>query len=309
MKGGHPLKAVGPASLLSFLERQPAVIVLSGSVAALLGIGIADFFTPAQLSLAVFSVLPLFVATLRFGRRAGLPLATLSASSWFASEVLHRSARGLPSLFVWDLATRLIFFWVIAELAAQLRETLERARHEGRTDPLTGLLNRRAFFERAERALLRSREMAEPLAVAYVDVDDFKTVNDTLGHEAGDRLLRAMGHALRSHAREGDLVARLGGDEFAVLLPSTGLEEARAVGCKLAGVIAETLESTRISAGASIGVSIASDSTPDVDALLRAADAAMFHAKLARKGTVTSVRPQDGGGASPEQDRRRHSDR
>ena len=81
------------------------------------------------------------------------------------------------------------------------------------------------------------------------------------------------------------------------------------MGCKLAGVIAETLESTRISAGASIGVSIASDSTPDVDALLRAADAAMFHAKLARKGTVTSVRPQDGGGASPEQDRRRHSDR
>ena len=293
------MKAVGPASLLSFLERQPAVLVLSGSAAALLGIGIGDFFTPAQLSLAVFSVLPLFVATLRFGRQAGLPLATLSASSWFASEVLHRSARGLPSLFVWDLATRLIFFWVIAELAAQLRETLERARHEGRTDPLTGLLNRRAFFERAERALVRSREMAEPLAVAYVDVDDFKTVNDTLGHEAGDELLRALGHALRSHAREGDLVARLGGDEFAVLLPSTGLEEARAVGCKLEEVIAETLEPTRISAGASFGVSIASDSTPDVDALLRAADAAMFRAKLARKGALPAVRPQDGGASPP----------
>jgi diguanylate cyclase (GGDEF)-like protein len=303
------LRAVGTASLLSFLERQPAGLVLSGCVAALLAVGIADFFTPSQLSLAVFSVLPLFVATLRFGRRAGLPLATLSASSWFASEVLHRSARSLPSLFVWDLATRLVFFWVIAELAAQLREALERARHEGRTDPLTGLLNRRAFFEGAERSLRRSRETGEPLAVAYVDVDDFKTVNDTLGHEVGDGLLRGLAHALRGHARNGDLVARLGGDEFAVLLPSTGLEEARAVACKLAAVIAETLESTRLSAGASVGVSIACESTPDVDALLRAADAAMFHAKLARKGGPAASGSQRGGDDSVAPPRRRRSDR
>ncbi|MFI5182362.1 MAG: diguanylate cyclase domain-containing protein [Thermoanaerobaculia bacterium] len=301
--------AVRPTSLLSYLERWPAGLVLSGSLVALLVIGFADFLTPAQVSLAVFNVVPVFVATMRFGRRAGLPLATMSALSWFESEVFHRAARGLPTLLVWDLASRLIFFGVIAELACQLREALELARHEGRTDSLTGLLNRRAFFEQAESALHRSWERFEHLAVAYVDIDDFKTVNDTLGHETGDSLLRALGHALRSSARSGDLVARLGGDEFAVLLPSTGLAETRAVACKLETLIAETLASTGISAGASIGISVLSDEIPNVDALLHAADAAMFHAKRVRKrGNEATVSPQSGGSGDGHPHRRRRAD-
>jgi diguanylate cyclase (GGDEF)-like protein len=202
----------------------------------------------------------------------------------------------------------MLFFWVIAELAHQLRNALELARHEGRTDPLTGLLNRRAFFELAEAALRRSRESTDPLAVAYVDVDDFKSVNDALGHETGDSLLRALGHALRGSARAGDVVARLGGDEFAVLLPSTGLEEARAVGRKIEALIAETLATTGISAGASIGVSVSSEGTPDVDALLHAADSAMFHAKRERRANGDSGGPRaadPGAGRAP---RRRRSD-
>ena len=284
-------ETAGPTGLFSFLESLSVGLVLSGSLAALLLIGVADVLAPGQVSLAVFNVIPLFVATMRIGRRAGLPLATIAALSWFSSEVVHREARGLSTLFGWDLASRLLFFWVIAELAHQLRNALELARHEGRTDPLTGLLNRRAFFELAEAALRRSRESSDPLAVAYVDIDDFKTVNDTLGHETGDTFLRALGHALRSSARSGDVVARLGGDEFAVLLPSTGLVEARAVGCKLETLIAETLASTEISAGASIGVSVASDGMPNVDALLHAADSAMFHAKRERKENGASDHP------------------
>ncbi len=302
-------KAGVPAKLLSFLERQPASLVFSGSLAALLAIGIADFLTPGQVSLAVFDVVPLLVAILRLGRRAGVPLATVSAFSWFASEVFHRAAHGLPSLVLWDLASRLAFFGVIAELAYQLREALEHARHEGRTDPLTGLLNRRAFYERAEVALARFRAGAEPLAVVYVDIDDFKTVNDTLGHDAGDTLLRALGHALRSSARNGDVVARLGGDEFAVLLPSTCSADALAVSCKLEALIAETLAGTGVSAGASVGVSFASDGTANVDALLHAADAAMFHAKRVRKENVAPVGPEAFGSENAEPPLRRRADR
>jgi diguanylate cyclase (GGDEF)-like protein len=301
-------ETAGPLGLFAFLGSLSAGLVLSGSTAALLSIGIADLLAPGQVSLAVFNVIPLFVATMRLGRKAGLPLATIAAFSWFLSEVVHREAHGLSTLFGWDLTSRLLFFWVIAELAHQLRKALELARHEGRTDPLTGLLNRRAFFEHAEAALRSSRESSEPLAVAYVDIDDFKTVNDTLGHETGDTLLRALGHTLRGSARRGDVVARLGGDEFAVLLLSTGLVEARAVGCKLEALIAETLASTKISAGASIGVSVASGGTPNVDALLHAADSAMFHAKRERKENDASDGPRAAGHGDGQPRRRRRAD-
>ncbi|MBK9089960.1 MAG: GGDEF domain-containing protein [Holophagales bacterium] len=301
-------ETAGPTGLFSSLGSLSAGLVLSGSLAALLLVGIADFLAPGQVSLAVFNVIPVFVATMRLGRKAGFPLATLAAFSWFLSEVVHREAHGLSTLFGWDLTSRLLFFWVIAELAHQLRKALELARHEGRTDPLTGLLNRRAFFELAEAALRRSRESSDPLAVAYVDVDDFKTVNDALGHETGDTLLRALGLALRSSARSGDVVARLGGDEFAVLLPSTGLLEARAVGCKLEALIAETLASTEISAGASIGVSVASGGTPNVDALLHAADSAMFHAKRERKENGASEGAQAAGYGAGQPPSRRRAD-
>jgi diguanylate cyclase (GGDEF)-like protein len=282
----RPIGAVRPASLLHSLERWPAARVLLGTLSALVAIGFADFLTPAQVGLAVFNVVPVFVAAMRFGRRAAYPFAGLSAFSWFASEVFHRHANGLPTLLGWDLASRLIFFGVIAELSCQLREALEMARYEGRTDPLTGLLNRRAFFERAESAVRRSREFSEQLAVAFIDVDDFKMVNDTLGHETGDSVLRTLGHALGCSARSGDVVARLGGDEFAILLPSTGLAEVRSVGSKLEALLAEALASTGVWSGASIGIAVLSDQTPSVDALLRAADADMFHSKRARKGSA-----------------------
>jgi diguanylate cyclase (GGDEF)-like protein len=166
-----------------------------------------------------------------------------------------------------------------AALVAALRRRLDTEGRLARTDPLTGLLNLRAFSERAALELERARRSGRPLTVAYLDVDGFKAVNDRLGHVAGDHLLAGIGAALRSGVRAVDAAARLGGDEFVVLLPETGTEAA----AELLARLRTRLEAGGARSGGVVSFSIGAVTftTPpsDVDALVRRADDLMYAVK------------------------------
>jgi diguanylate cyclase (GGDEF)-like protein/PAS domain S-box-containing protein len=176
------------------------------------------------------------------------------------------------------------------------RRTLEdQLRHQAFHDPLTGLSNRALFTDRVEHALHRvRREDSLTPAVAFIDLDDFKLVNDTLGHGAGDELLRAVADRLRSCLRSGDTPARLGGDEFAVLLedaPDTAavVEVAeRMLDALLAPVL---IEGQEVYARASIGIAMRSDGSTTPEQLLRNADLAMYTAKANGKGCIEVFEP------------------
>ena len=153
-------------------------------------------------------------------------------------------------------------------------------------DPLTGLANRRRFVEEAEAALGR-RHRPGSVAALFLDLDDFKTVNDSLGHAAGDDLLVAVGERIRSGLRETDVAARLGGDEFGVLLvdvPDAAF--AKAVATRLLENLETSipLAGTTVTVGASIGIAVDSAAMTGVDELLGAADVAMYQAKARGKG-------------------------
>ena len=164
----------------------------------------------------------------------------------------------------------------------------DELRRQARTDALTGLLNRAAFAERL-RAATGSTD-APPPAVLYVDVDDFKAVNDTLGHAAGDELLVTVAARLTADVRGEDVVARLGGDEFAVLLTDADGERLRDVADRLLTSLRSpiALSSTTISVTASIGgaLGVAGD---DAERLLHRADTAMYDAKRAGKDSRALV--------------------
>jgi diguanylate cyclase (GGDEF)-like protein len=154
-------------------------------------------------------------------------------------------------------------------------------------DALTNLPNRRLLHERLSHALVHSRRRKVRLAVLFLDVDRFKHVNDSLGHEAGDRLLMSIAQRLQNAVRGSDTVSRLGGDEFVVLL--TGLEEvhdAVRTARKILGTLAEPhqLEGRELRVTASIGVSLFPDDGQDPETLLKHADAAMYHAKQLGRG-------------------------
>jgi diguanylate cyclase (GGDEF)-like protein len=225
------------------------------------------------------------------GRRSMLLLPLVAHSEPVGVAELtsaqHRSIDGRRLA----LARTLAFEAATAIANGRLYQELhERSLH----DTLTGLANRSLFMDRVGHAVARlGRRPGGFLAVLFVDLDNFKTVNDTLGHARGDRLLVLVAERLLTAVREVDTVARLGGDEFAVLLEDLTTEEAALVVAERAVSLIGApfdLAGKSVNVGASIGVALRSDDSTGIDTLLAEADAAMYEAKRAGKGRVVSSR-------------------
>jgi diguanylate cyclase (GGDEF)-like protein len=183
----------------------------------------------------------------------------------------------------------------LASLRAQVALALERAElaaelaRRASLDPLTGLANRAGFSRRLREALAGDHEPGAAPALLLLDLDDFKTINDSLGHSCGDEVLRVVAERLRGCLGPGDLAARLGGDEFAVLVPGVADEaEAVAVGERLAAILRTpvTVAGRELLARASVGVRLARHGDEDPERLLRDADMAMYAAKTAGRAGV-----------------------
>jgi diguanylate cyclase (GGDEF)-like protein len=244
-------------------------------------------------------------------RLALLPYAPLLLSLPFAVVLHHRGDLIDSFLFytclvaiVAVLARQLLSLHVNAALGRKLHDTVVMLRrrevelnHQAFHDPLTGLANRALFADRVGHALLSTRRPT-PVMLLLADLDDFKAINDTLGHPAGDALLIGVAERLRSVVRPEDTVARLGGDEFAVLLEDTdGLTGARRVAERIAEALERPFEfgGVRMVIGASIGIATAGSATSDDaavgDTLLLEADIAMYAAKAEGKGRYAVFAP------------------
>lgn len=160
---------------------------------------------------------------------------------------------------------------------------------QARSDPLTGVLNRRGLEERLRLAVSSARRGARPLAVAMLDADHFKRINDCFGHEVGDSVLRLLAETLRSRLRVSDAVARLGGEEFIAVLPDTDLAGALALAESLRAAIEEHMDAVYGNITVSIGVAVFTGTEIEGAALLRAADAALYLAKKQGRNRVCSA--------------------
>ncbi|MGY0193680.1 diguanylate cyclase [Leptothrix sp. BB-4] len=177
---------------------------------------------------------------------------------------------------------------VIRDISDQ-RESMEAHRRESACDHLTGIANRRTFFDAAELELMRWRRMPRPLSLVMFDADHFKRINDRHGHAAGDAVLCSLAGLLTRTFRQVDVVARIGGEEFAVLLPSTALGAALGVAERLRKAVTEahvTFEGRRLHYTVSAGVSTMDESVQDIGDLLKRADKALYAAKAAGRNLV-----------------------
>ncbi len=182
---------------------------------------------------------------------------------------------------------------VVESIAVQLRVALRNAlryaevQDQALRDGLTGLLNHTALYERLQEEVTRARHARQPLSLIFIDLDDFKTINDTYGHLEGDRLLRAFANLLRQHVRSSDIAARYGGDEFAVVLPGLGAEEAVRVAERIRTTFRARpliwIGPMPISITVSLGVASFPDHGEDPLGLLRRADEALYQAKRTGK--------------------------
>jgi len=185
---------------------------------------------------------------------------------------------------------RLLTYGNVSELARQA-EALEQL---ASLDAMTGLNNRRNFFVLAENEWSRFKRYGRPLAFLMIDIDHFKSVNDTYGHDVGDEVLKSVAHTLRHHKRTSDIVGRLGGEEFGLILPEATLDSAVAAGERFRQLVADctiAVEGRSIAVTISVGASVTGTKTTGIDEVLKEADVALYEAKRAGRNRVCRFDP------------------
>jgi diguanylate cyclase (GGDEF)-like protein len=276
--------------LIERLARRSRTFLLTLGFLLVVLQGLINYLAGPDYAFILFYLLTVSFVAWLVGRRAGVFMACVSTLIYFLTERLAPHFEPQPFVPYFNAAVRLGTFIFVAYFVSALRRSLEHQRELARTDDLTGLLNRRSFMEAAQQEISRARRFPHPFTVAYMDVDNFKEVNDRFGHSTGDVVLRTMGETIRQTLREVDVVARLGGDEFVILMPETGEEAARAVVARMRQQVAAVVERGGWPISFSIGVVTWTTPPRTVDFMLRQADAAMYAVKNEGKNRIVHLR-------------------
>ena len=255
------------------------------TLAAILGAIWVQYKLGQHYHIHMFFLLPVIIVSWYDGRKTGNLFSLLSVLGWIVAELSMR--RGTPfwaELF--NDFVRLSVLLIVVLIASRLRIALDREHDMARQDTLTGLANRRAFYELGEIEAERSRRYGRPFTALFFDLDNFKAVNDTKGHDEGDRLLKTVAETLHSRLRTTDICGRLGGDEFAVLLPETGEKAAAIFAAELRASLIGAMEKHGWPVTFSIGVATFNTMPESLDQLIEKADALMYLVKQAGKNAI-----------------------
>jgi diguanylate cyclase (GGDEF)-like protein len=271
--------------LIDWLDAFERNVVASISIAAILLLGLTDYRSGPEVAFSVFYLLPLSLIALQAGLRLGICACLVAAATWAVADIAagqHYSARWI---YVWNTSSRLFVFVIVVTLFHHVRRSLTLQEELASRDSLTGVFNWRAFDRLATRSFIAVDRLQHPFTIAYVDLDNFKSLNDTLGHAGGDDVLETVAHALESHTRESDVVARLGGDEFALLLPQTDSSAAAALMNDLLPRVLQALSKFPMRVTFSAGAATFLVPPRSTDDMVDKADRLMYDAKRAEKGT------------------------
>ena len=257
------------------------------SFASIAVIGSIDYLTGFEISFSFFYLIPVYIASWHFGRQFGLFVALICAITWYVADIASGHIYSAQYIGLWNMLTRFGFYVIFTILLDRLRESYQAEQKLARTDRTTGAANSRYFYEVAQLELERARRTGNNFAIAYIDLDNFKFVNDQFGHLQGDALLRSVVDTAQGNLRAIDIIARLGGDEFAVLLPETGEAGAKNAVSKIQTGLLEKMRSNNWPVTFSMGVVIYTAPPSSVDAMLHEADQLMYAIKSNNKNGVS----------------------
>ncbi len=255
-------------------------------IAGLALVAIIDYMTGIEIRIYPLYFMPLMLAAWRLPRNITITYALSAAVIW--ALVMYISGREYSTGIFWliNFITQGSAFLLVSILVNKLHAVIEKERILSRTDLLTGLPNRRHFFEKSRHVVAQCRRSMRPVTLGYIDLDNFKRANDMLGHEHGDELLQTVADTFRHCLRSGDICARMGGDEFVVLLPETDVEHAGPILERIREELADNKEFSRSGVTASIGAITYISAPQVVDDMIAGADEMMYRVKGGSKNRV-----------------------
>ncbi len=250
------------------------------------GVGLADYSTGNRMAFSIFYLIPIYLVTSKVGRQAGLIISFASAIAWFLADFTAWESYAHLIIPFWNAGVRLGFFFIIVLVLSRKDVALTTEKVLARTDPLTGMRNRRAFFELLSKEIARSRRFIHTFSLAYIDCDNFKAINDQSGHETGDALLCRVALTIQDNMRTMDTAARLGGDEFAILMPETLEESAFKATDRLRERLLDVMQQNDWPVTFSIGLATFKTPVGSADEAVKRADNFMYTAKNKGKNSI-----------------------
>lgn len=277
-----------PQKEFHWTDRKYHWIILVCSVVLIAFFAYIDYLDGPEIHISVLYMIPVFFTTWVVGFRAGAALSLLSGLTLLIDPIFY--PHGYSSLYpvIFNIASlftvNTVFSVSLALLKKKFFEQEDLLRHDG----LTGLLNIDAFFKLAEQERVRAIRYNHPMTVCFLDLDNFKQVNDTKGHLEGTELLKMMADVLKLTVRETDYVARLGGDEFMILLPVTGSAAAKTLIRKIQKNLRTAFRKRASSTTPSIGMATFKQIPAAVNVLVSMADELMYDAKKKGKNRIVA---------------------
>lgn len=269
-------------------SRSPSTVFCL-SLTLLAFLGWLDYVT-GDYSMIVFYLIPVSLMAWFVTQSGGVLFCILALVTRFIADEATRSfSLNNAELHYWNLFIEFLFLLIMSLLFSALRRNLDSEKSRARTDPLTGALNRRSFFELAEYEINWSRRYNHPFTLAYFDLDNFKEINDQLGHHTGDDLLVAVVTTMIGNIRSTDILARFGGDEFVLLLPETNSETALIFLEKIHHHLQQRMTSNNWPVTFSIGAVTYLKTPATVDEAINRADTLMYEVKRSGKNRLLHI--------------------
>lgn len=248
-------------------------------------LGLFRVWTNAEYALAAIVIIPVVLVAWEGGIRQGTVAAFIAASMWVVSDLNTQEGSSAAGVSIVNGIVRLLTYSFVAYLVARVRTLLRQQSELAMRDPLTGLMNRRAFLEAGAAESSRSQRYGHSVAVIFLDLDNFKKLNDNHGHDTGDAALKAVADEVRRVLRVTDSAARLGGDEFAFILPQVDKGSADVAGRKVAAAVAAALAPFP-PVTASIGIAWFEQANGPFSVMLKETDSLMYAVKREGKSGI-----------------------